>query len=104
VVWQLGLLLPLLFLFILFEYQIPIVAQVLAAMLFVVTLVNCGAILEQRKWIFYLEYSRYLLLLLLLLIYFPFIQAFLAIVLVSALPVVYFDFLKEKYLRQVYRW
>ena len=104
VVWQLAVLLPLLFLFILFEYQIPIVAQVLAAMLFIVTLVNCGAILEQRKWIFYLEYSRYLLLLLLLLIYFPFIQAFLAIILVSALPVVYFDFLKEKYLRQVYRW
>ncbi|MNS28237.1 hypothetical protein D3C72_602060 [compost metagenome] len=23
-----------------------------------ITLINCGALLEQRKWIYYLEYSR----------------------------------------------
>lgn len=27
-----------------------------------ITLINCGALLEQRKWIYYLEYSRFLIL------------------------------------------
>lgn len=103
VVWQLAVLLPLLFGFILLEYQIPLPAQVLAAFLFIITLINCGAILEQRRWIFYLEYTRYVLLLILLLVYVPNIQALLMVFLVSALPVAYFSYLQERYLRNVYR-
>jgi hypothetical protein len=26
--------------------------------LVIITLINCGALLEQRKWIYYLEYTR----------------------------------------------
>jgi len=36
--------------------------KIFTLLLILVTLVNCGALLEQRKWIYYLEYSRLLLL------------------------------------------
>ena len=34
------------------------VEKIIAVLLILVTLINCGALLEQRKWIYYLEYFR----------------------------------------------
>ena len=39
-----------------------IVTKFFVALFILVTLINCGALLEQRKWIYYLEYGRLLLL------------------------------------------
>lgn len=38
--------------------RLDIAAKVFATAFILITLVNCGALLEQRKWIYYLEYLR----------------------------------------------
>ncbi len=103
VVWQIGCTLVVLFVFILMEKQLPVLIQVLSAGLILTTLINCGAILEQRKWIFYLEYTRYLLLLLIILTYVPSIQIFLFVFLAAVGIVAYFKTLQRYYLGIVYR-
>jgi sterol desaturase/sphingolipid hydroxylase (fatty acid hydroxylase superfamily) len=103
VVWQIAITLVLLFVFLLFEKQLPILIQVLSAALIMITLVNCGAILEQRKWIFYLEYTRYLLILILVVGYLPSIKLFLLVALATGVTVAYFKTLQRYYLGVVYR-
>lgn len=58
VVGQIIGLLILLFGLILFEHQIPNLWQVLMALFIFLTLINCGAILEQRQWVIHLELVR----------------------------------------------
>ncbi|WEK38144.1 MAG: sterol desaturase family protein [Candidatus Pseudobacter hemicellulosilyticus] len=58
VVWQIGLTVVLLFVFILLEYQLPVAQQLLISVAILLTLINCGAIMEQKRWIFYLEFLR----------------------------------------------
>jgi sterol desaturase/sphingolipid hydroxylase (fatty acid hydroxylase superfamily) len=58
VVWQMGAILLLLFLFLLFEHYLPVFAQLCITLVILLTLVNVGAIMEQRRWVFYLEYAR----------------------------------------------
>ena len=40
-----------------FEY-LNVVDKVFVLSIILITLVNCGALLEQRKWMYYLEYAR----------------------------------------------
>jgi sterol desaturase/sphingolipid hydroxylase (fatty acid hydroxylase superfamily) len=47
-----------LFVFLLFEAHVPFVLQWLTALFILLTLINCGALLEQRQWVVYLEVSR----------------------------------------------
>lgn len=61
--WQTGVSLLLLFLVTLFSKQLSAVQCVLLAAVILVSLVNTGAILEQKKWVFYLEYARLVLVL-----------------------------------------
>ena len=49
-----------LFVFLLLEDVAPVFIQVCITVLILLTLVNSGAILEQRRWVFYLEYARLL--------------------------------------------
>jgi hypothetical protein len=42
----------------LFSRQIDAALAVLLTLFVLITLVNCGALLEQRKWIYYLEFIR----------------------------------------------
>jgi alkylglycerol monooxygenase len=102
VIVQVVLSLVLLFTFILFEYHLPWIAQSVITILILITLINCGAILEQRKWIFYLEYSRIWLILAASLIYHPnaALVSFLALILVTS--IYYFSFMERKYLQWVY--
>lgn len=61
VVWQMVLSMVLLFVFILFEHYIPVTQQVLISLGLILTLINCGAIMEQKKWVFiwnFFGYSR----------------------------------------------
>ncbi|SDG45690.1 sterol desaturase family protein [Chitinophaga filiformis] len=58
VVGQMGAILLLLFLFLLFENYVPVFAQLCITLVILLTLVNVGAIMEQRRWVFYLEYAR----------------------------------------------
>lgn len=102
VVFQVITSLILLFLFIGFENHLNWEMQTLFTLFIIVTLVNCGAILEQKKWIFYLEYSRVFLFLIGILIYYPsaiLISLFACLVPVS---IYYFDLLQRRYLYYVY--
>ncbi len=103
VVWQIGAIIFLLFAFILFEKQLPVKVQVLSAGFILITLVNCGAILEQRKWIFYLEFCRFLLCLLLLVVFVPYVKFILVIIMVIGLLLYYFRYLQQQYLQLVYK-
>ena len=59
--WQIIMLLFGLFVVILFEHYLSPGFKVGFALFTVLTLINCGAIMEQKKWIFYLEFSRLVL-------------------------------------------
>lgn len=102
VVIQLVFTLTGLFTFLLLEHYVPVVIQVLITLFIFLTLINCGAILEQRRWVFYLEYARATLLFIAAWYFFPY--AALLWVPVLALPMaLYYDArLKERYLRLVY--
>ncbi|RYC71292.1 MULTISPECIES: sterol desaturase family protein [Spirosoma] len=58
VVGQMVLTLALLFGLLLYEQHIPAVYQWLAAGFILLTVVNMGAVLEQRQWVLYLEIAR----------------------------------------------
>ncbi|MDJ1503779.1 sterol desaturase family protein [Xanthocytophaga agilis] len=102
VIWQIGSVLLSLFLVILFEHQISLSLQIGVALLIVLTLINCGAILEQRTWVFYLEYTRLATATLFAYIYFgP-----TSIVVFGSLFVVtlicFFTWFEKQYLRLIY--
>ncbi|MDJ1484785.1 sterol desaturase family protein [Cytophagaceae bacterium YF14B1] len=102
VIWQIGSVLLSLFLVILFEHQISLSIQIGVALLIVLTLINCGAILEQRTWVFYLEYTRLITATLFAYIYFGPTN----IVVFGSLFVVtlicFFTWFEKQYLRLIY--
>ena len=55
---QLAGALLILFAFLLIESYVPGHLQFLTALFILLTLVNCGALLEQRQWVLYLEIGR----------------------------------------------
>jgi alkylglycerol monooxygenase len=102
VIWQIGITLSLLFVFILFEKNIPIIQQVLISCLILITLINCGAIMEQKTWIIYLEFSRLLLAGICLLILSPTLWLVISLTVLLYLVYYYFSYLQSQYLRFVY--
>jgi alkylglycerol monooxygenase len=55
---QVGACIAALFVLTLFVAYIGLYEKILVFLTIIITLVNCGALLEQRKWIYYLEYLR----------------------------------------------
>ena len=102
VVFQVITSLILLFLFIGFENQLNWQTQTLFTFFIIVTLVNCGAILEQKRWIFYLEYSRIFLFLIGILIYYPSAILMTSIAFLIPISIYYFNLLQRRYLYYVY--
>ena len=102
VVLQMTLILIILFAFLLLEGQLDLSTQIATTFIILITLVNCGAILEQRRWIFYLEYIRCFLILWISYIHFentinPYFLS--SIILIVTL---YFKTLNRQYLRLIY--
>lgn len=58
---QLVLAVLILFFVTLFYFRLNVDAILAATIFIFITLINCGALLEQRKWIYYLENARFLL-------------------------------------------
>ncbi|MBO9731739.1 MAG: sterol desaturase family protein [Chitinophaga sp.] len=102
VVWQIVVTLVLLFAFLLLEHYVPVFIQVCVALLIVLTLINCGAIMEQRKWVFYLEYARYLVLSLAGYYIWPHPAVLCAAAVIMVTALYFQSHLKEHYLRLVY--
>jgi len=93
----------LLFVFILIEAQIPFAVQMMISGVILLTLINCGAILEQRLWVFPIEYLRGLLLALISCWFFP-SPTFLALLLMAVVgTLLYASTLRERYLQMIYR-
>ncbi|MBD2753168.1 sterol desaturase family protein [Spirosoma validum] len=55
---QLAATLVILFTLLLFDQYVPTYLQFLTALFILLTLINCGALLEQRQWVLYLEIGR----------------------------------------------
>ncbi len=72
VIWQIGFTMLAVFGLLLFETQIGMREAFLWSAIILVSLINIGAILEQRQWIFYLEFVRGLFMLVLVLPYLAF--------------------------------
>lgn len=55
---QLAGILAILFVFLLIERSVPASLQLLTSLFILLTVINCGALLEQRRWVLYLEMGR----------------------------------------------
>lgn len=105
-IWiQMSFSLAFLFILLLFEHYINIFLQISSALFIFITLINCGALLEQRRWIFYLEIIRFIIFIIPFLVYFP--QQTIGIISVLVLIVVVEGFgnltkAQRQYLRLVY--
>ncbi|AFK01609.1 fatty acid hydroxylase [Emticicia oligotrophica DSM 17448] len=102
---QMGVMLLILFIFLLFEYYINIFLQTIIALTIIATLINCGAILEQRRWVFYIEFVRVAIVSLPFIWYFP--QTTISIIAIISLIILSLDFdivskIKVSYLRFIY--
>jgi hypothetical protein len=67
-----------------------------------ITLINCGAILEQRRWVFYLEFIRILAVEILFIYFFPSIYSVLIASIVIYAFLHYFSTLKQLYFKHIY--
>jgi alkylglycerol monooxygenase len=104
VIWQMIILLATLCLFILFEHYIPLQLKIAFPLLVILTLINCGAIMEQKKWIFLIESLRMAVLLFLSFYSLAFWQVKIMIILLLAgIVVFYYDQIRTAYLMYVYR-
>jgi len=102
VLFQVIISLATLFVFILFEHHMHWKYQALFTIIILLTLINCGAVLEQRRWVFYLEYIRMGVILGGLLLYYPSTPLAFGVTLLVPLSVYYFPALRNAYLKYVY--
>lgn len=104
VVWQVIFMLITLFFFILFEFELGAMEKFLFTTFTVLTLINCGAIMEQKKWVFAVEFLRMLVIGSALYIYnadYHIVTFFICAVL--ALLVLFYRTVEERYLSVVYQ-
>jgi sterol desaturase/sphingolipid hydroxylase (fatty acid hydroxylase superfamily) len=92
-----------LFVFILLEHYFDWIAKTLVSGLILTTVINCGAILEQRRWIFQVELLRSVVLGIAVLVYFPLSLSVGIISLGAGTAILYYEELKQHYLALVYR-
>jgi len=59
-IFQIAVASVIVFLLMLLYRQLPLTELIAGTVFVIITLVNCGALLEQRRWIYYLEYIRLL--------------------------------------------
>jgi len=102
VVWQMVVLLLSLSVFILFEQYCSVKIKLAFSAITVLTLINCGAIMEQKRWVFYMEYIR-----LSVFLYLPFYSASYwqiktaCIIFILLITISYYNKLQKKYFRYV---
>lgn len=105
VLWQVVFMMIILFTLLFFEYYIAWFLQTIIATIIIITLINCGAILEQRRWVFYIEFVRLSIFTLSFLFYFP-QQTMIIILLITAIFLAidyrYIAKLERQYLRLIY--
>jgi len=104
VIWQMILLLTGLFIFILFENYLHLGPKTGLSLIIILTLINCGAIMEQKKWVFLVEFLRLSVVLMLPFYSFQFWQTKLFIAfLLGGVLLFYYRPIKRNYLAYIYR-
>ncbi|MDQ6478660.1 sterol desaturase family protein [Dyadobacter sp. LHD-138] len=91
-----------LFFLLLFEHQTDNFLQTMVALFIFITLINCGAILEQRRWVFYLEFVRGCLVIITTFCYYPDPTIIASLILLIVASLAYFSSLQKQYLQLVY--
>lgn len=105
VIWQMIILLVGLFFFILFEHYLNLPIKVAITFIILLTLINCGAIMEQKRWIFLVEFLRFTVILLIPFYSTAYWQTKLSIVLILVGVLLgYYHSIKRNYLTYVYRF
>jgi alkylglycerol monooxygenase len=66
------------------------------------TLINCGAIMEQKRWVFYLEFSRLALAGIAAVLMYPHSLLVTSLLVAGSLLLYYYERIKEYYLRLLY--
>jgi len=94
--------LGLLFVVLLFEHYLSVVQLFLLSAFIIISLINSGAILDQRRWIFYLEYSRLVLVMVAIGVFYPNSWTFVGIAAALLLMTWYFRPIRRYYFRILY--
>ncbi len=94
--------LALLFVVALFEYHIPAFQLFLLAVFILVSLINSGAILDQKQWIFFLEFVRALVVMVFIGVVYPDSRTVGCLIAVLGILIWYFRPMKRKYLQLLY--
>ncbi len=99
---QTALSLLLLFVVLLFEQYLSVESLLLFSGFIFLSLINCGAILDQRNWISYLEIARGCLLFFMLYYFYPSQYTALLFAVATGAAVLYYSDIKRFYLRLLY--
>lgn len=103
VIWQIALTCCSVFFLILFEQYVPLYQQILVALIILITLINIGAILEQKKWIFYLEVARAIVFTISIGFLYPGQYVFTTLAILPFILLAYYTPAKSTYLKLVYK-
>lgn len=103
VIVQTILSLVVLFCTILFYTHLSFISLVLLSAFIFISLVNTGAILEQRSWIFYFEFTRLIIPLLWIWIFYPYIATSICIISTLLLLLYFFRPMEKRYHRLLYQ-
>lgn len=87
----------------LLEAYIPAGLAVFIVLFILVSLVNTGAILEQKKWFFYLEYARMMLLAITCMVYFQHLYVFVSVLIFAGLMTFYFSKIERSFKRWLFQ-
>lgn len=103
VIFQVLFLLASLFGFIAFDHTFSVLFKTMYALFVVVTLINCGAIMEQKIWVFRVELFRVFLILSVMFFYPDYLTSkFLLVLILSFILIINYRNTKAKYLDYVY--
>ncbi len=94
--------LTLLFVAVLFEHYIPLSQMILISTFIVISIINSGAILDQRRWIFFLEFVRALIVMIYVGLVFNNSWTLAAVTGIGVLILWNFRFLQKKYIQLLY--
>jgi alkylglycerol monooxygenase len=101
--WQTGISLLLLFLTILFEHRLTSTQLLFVALFILISVINTSAILEQRRWVLYLEYTRVALVLCLINSYYYSSYIFAFLTAIVAIIGVFNRTIKNLYFQSLYK-
>lgn len=105
VVWQVITLLAALFIFLLFEQQFNTIIKISFVFTTLLTLINCGAIMEQKRWVFHVEFLRFISLLIIPVYNFSIYHHSIVPVIVTCILLViiaWYQTIQRQYLQLVY--